>query len=137
MLHIVDAAVQRVISRGVTTVGLLRSRYTMAGSYFVRQLEEKYGLKVLVAEGGHETNVYSALYQELAKNIFLPETRVRLRAAIADLVRRFAQAVTLGCTEFRMLVGQEDSPVPVIDTSIVHAEAAVGAALDDDTVILE
>lgn len=109
----------------------------MTGSYFVGRLEKKYGLKVLVAKGEHETNVHSALYQELAKNVFLPETRVRLRAAIADLVRRFAQAVTLGCTEFRMLVRQEDSPVPVIDTSIVHAEAAVEAALDDDTVILE
>ncbi|BCS19929.1 aspartate/glutamate racemase family protein [Aspergillus puulaauensis] len=137
MLHIVDAAAQRVVARGVTTVGLLGSRYTMTGSYFVGRLEEKYGLKVLVAEGEHEMNVHNALYQELAKNVFLPETRARLRAAIAHLVQHGAQAVILGCTEFGMLVGQEDSAVPVIDTSIVHAEAAVEVALDGDTVIPE
>lgn len=137
MLHIVDAAAQRALATGVTTVGLLGSLYTMTGSYFVGRLEEKYGLRVLVTEGEHEVNVHDALYQELAKNVFRAETRARFRAAIAHLVQYGAQAVILGCTEFGMLVGQEDSAVPVIDTSIVHAEAAVEVALDGDTVILE
>jgi aspartate racemase len=51
------------------------------------------------------------------------------KAAIGDLVRRGAQAVILGCTEFGMLVEPEDSPMPIIDTTIAHAHAGVDMAL--------
>ncbi|RTE82572.1 hypothetical protein BHE90_002929 [Fusarium euwallaceae] len=131
MLHIVDAAAKKALDNGHSTVGLLGSRYTMTGTYFVGRLQ-KAGLKVLIAEGEHQENVHNALYQELAKNIFLPETRQKFKAAIADLVARGAQTIILGCTEFGMLVSQEDSSVPIIDTSIVHAEAAVDLALAEE-----
>ncbi|KAH6959904.1 aspartate racemase [Ilyonectria sp. MPI-CAGE-AT-0026] len=119
MLHIVDAAAKKVKEGGYTTVGLLGSRYTMTGTYFVGRLQQK----------EHQTNVHNALYEELAKNIFLPETRQKFKAAIADLVARGAEVIILGCTEFGMLVQPEDSTVPIIDTSIAHAEAAVELAL--------
>jgi aspartate racemase len=134
MLHIVDAAAKRVLDNGYTTIGLLGSRYTMTGTYFVDRLK-KYGLKVLVAEGEHQENVHNALYQELAKNIFLPQTRQKFKAAMADLAARGAQAIILGCTEFGMLIQQEGSSVPIIDTSIVHAEAAVDLALAEGSEI--
>ncbi|KAH7149085.1 aspartate racemase [Dactylonectria estremocensis] len=132
MLHIVDAAAKKALELGCTTVGILGSRYTMTGTYFVGRLQQKYNLNVLVAEGEHEHNVHNALYQELARNVFLPETREKFKAAIADLVSRGAEVVILGCTEFGMLVHAEDSTVPIIDTSIVHAQAAVDIALRNE-----
>ncbi|KAJ5094304.1 Aspartate racemase [Penicillium angulare] len=129
MLHIVDATADKVVQRGYKTVGLLGSRYTMTGTYFVGRLRKKYNLKVLVAEGVHENNVHNALYQELAKNMFLPETRAKFKAAMEDLIVRGAEVIVLGCTEFGILVKQEDSTVPIIDTSYAHAEAAVNLAL--------
>jgi aspartate racemase len=128
-VHIVDPTAQETIRRGFTTVGLLGSRYTMTGSYFVGRLRERYALNVLVAEGEHLTNVHNALYTELAKGVFRPETRALFKAAIGDLARRGAEAVILGCTEFGMLIEPEDSPVPIIDTTMVHAQAAVDMAL--------
>lgn len=89
---------------------------------------------MLTAEGEHADNVHNALYRELAKGVFRPETRARFAAAIADLVRRGAQAVILGCTEFGMLVRAEDSAVALIDTTLVHAEAAVELALSEQPV---
>jgi aspartate racemase len=53
------------------------------------------------------------------------------RAAIADLADRGAEAVILGCTEFGLLVQPEDSPVPLVDTTVAHAVAAVDRALTD------
>ncbi|MGW0516161.1 aspartate/glutamate racemase family protein [Crossiella sp. NPDC003009] len=128
-LHIVDPAARQVRERGFTTVGLLGSRYTMTGDYFVNRLRKRYDLKVLVAEGEHQENVHNALYQELAKGVFLTATRNKFKAAIADLVERGAEVIVLGCTEFGMLVEPEDSPVPIIDTAVAHAEAAVDLAL--------
>jgi len=127
-LHIVDATARQVVDRGFRTVGLLGSRYTMTGTYFVGRLQERYGLKVLVAEGEHQDNVHDALYQELAKGILRPETAEKFRAAMADLARRGAEAIILGCTEFGLLVKSSDSPVPIIDTTRAHAEAAVAMA---------
>ncbi|MFI6096319.1 aspartate/glutamate racemase family protein [Lentzea sp. NPDC051213] len=128
-LHVVDPTARRILDGGFHTVGLLGSRYTMIGGYFVDRLRERYGLEVLVAEGEHRDHVHNALYDELAKGIFRPETRKRFKAAIADLVDRGAEVVVLGCTEFGMLVEAQDSPVPLVDTALVHAEAAVDLAL--------
>jgi len=103
----------------------------MTGTYFVGRLEQKYGLKVLVAEGEHQSNVHNALYQELARNVFRPETRDKFRSAIDDLIMRGAEVIILGCTEFGILVQASDSRVPIIDTSITHAQAAVDFALTE------
>jgi aspartate racemase len=130
-LHIVDPTGREVVNRGFKTVGLLGSRYTMTGTYFVGRLRDRYGLNVLIAEGEHQDNVHNALYDELAKGIFRPETRAKFRAAIDDLVTRGAEVVILGCTEFGMLVEPEDSAVPLVDTTIAHAQAAVDMALAD------
>jgi hypothetical protein len=86
-------------------------------------------LDVLVAEGEHQDNVHNALYAELARGAVLPATRARFRAAITDLAGRGAEVIVLACTEFGMVVQPGDSPVPVIDTTIAHAQAAVEMAL--------
>jgi aspartate racemase len=130
-IHIVDPTAQQIRARGFKTVGLLGSRYTMCGDYFVKRLEDRYGLQVLIAEGIHQDNVHTALYQELVKGVFKDSTRDKFKDAIADLVVRGAQVIILGCTEFGMLVCAEDSPVPIIDTTMAHVEAAVKTALED------
>jgi len=130
-LHIVDPAAQQAVDRGDHTVGLLGSRYTMTGGYFIERLANRYGLHVAVAGDEHQANVHNALYEELAKGVFLDSTREKFKAAIADLVDRGAQAVILGCTEFGMLLSPDDSPVPLIDTTVAHAVAAVDIALGD------
>jgi len=131
-IHIVDPAAQQAVAKGCRTVGLLGSRYTMKGTYFVDRLKERYGLNVIVAEGEHEADVHNALYEELTKGIFRSETRARFKAAMADLAHRGAEVIILGCTEFGMLVRAEDSLVPIIDTTVAHARAAVDMALQPD-----
>jgi aspartate racemase len=128
-IHIVDPTAKQVLTRGFKKVGLLGSRYTMCGEYFVKRLEDRYGLQVLIAEGVHQDYVHNALYQELVKGVFKDSTRAKFKDAIADLVKRGAEVIILGCTEFGMLVRPEDSPVPIIDTTIEHIHAAVDTAL--------
>ena len=129
LLHIVDPTARQIQQAGVTTVGLLGSRYTMTGTYFAGRLRRRYGLTVLVAEGKHQDNVHNALYAELARGAVLPATRAKFQAAIADLVARGAELIVLACTEFGMVVQAGDSPVPVIDSTFAHAQAAVEMAL--------
>lgn len=129
MLHIVDAAARKIVDGGFKSVGLLGSRPTMSGEYFSGRLREKYGVGVVVPEDGEQEAIHSLLVSQLARGVFLDETRNVFKHAIAKLVERGAEAIVLGCTEFGMLVRQEDSPVPIIDTSVAHTEAAVDMAL--------
>jgi aspartate racemase len=128
-IHIVDPTAKQILTRNFKTVGLLGSRYTMCGEYFAKRIIDRYGLQVLIPEGVHQDFVHKALYQELVKGIFKDSTRAKFKDAIADLVKRGAEVIILGCTEFGMLVRPEDSPVPIIDTTIAHIHAAVDAAL--------
>ncbi|MCI2419288.1 amino acid racemase [Saccharopolyspora sp. K220] len=132
-LHIVDPTARRILDGGFNTVGLLGSRYTMTGGYFVGRLRQHSDVTVLIAEAAHQDNVHNALFEELAKGIYLDGTLEKFKVAIADLVERGAEAIVLGCTEFGLLVKAEDSPVPIIDTTVAHAEAAVDMALTNDT----
>lgn len=128
-IHIVDPAAELAVAMGAKTVGLLGSGYTMRGTFFRERLQERYGLHVLTPAGAHFDNIHNALYQELVKDVFLPETREKFRAAIRGLTDRGVQAVILGCTEFGLLVKPEDCAVPLIDTTYAHAMAAVDSAL--------
>lgn len=84
---------------------------------------------MLIPDGAHFDNIHNALYQELFKDVLLPETRDKFRAAIRDLTDRGAEAVILCCTEFGLLVKPEDCAVPLIDTTHAHAMASVERAL--------
>ncbi len=129
LLHIVDATGRHVVARRLRTVGLLGSRWTLRGGYFVDRLRNQYGLDVLLPEGQDEEHIHHAIYSELTRGIVTESTRVQLRAAIAHLAERGAEGVILGCTELMLVVRAEDSTVPLFDTVRLHVEAAVDLAL--------
>jgi aspartate racemase len=129
LIHIADATAAEVKTRGLRTVGLLGTRYTMEMDFYRGRLVAKHGLKVLVPGEPGRTTVHEIIYKELAHGLVRPEARQAYVEVIEDLVKRGAEGVILGCTEIPMLVGPQDSPVPVFDTTAIHAAAAVDFAL--------
>ena len=103
----------------------------MEQDFYKGRLTEKFGLDVLVPDDGDRAIVHRIIYEELVQGRVTPASREAYRQVIARLVERGAQAVILGCTEIMLLVGPEDSAVPLFDTTAIHAEAAVDAALGD------
>jgi aspartate racemase len=95
----------------------------------IGRLRRAYDLDVLVPQGAEFAAIDRIVYGELVRGKFLEPSRALCRAAIAGLVARGCEAVVLGCTEFPLLVKQEDSPVPLFDTTTLHALAAVEMAL--------
>ncbi len=129
LIHIADAAAAAVMAEGLRTVGLLGTRYTMELDFYRGRLEHRHGLTVLVPEEPGRTAVHEVIYHELAHGLIREESRRAYVAVIDDLKRRGAEGVILGCTEIPMLIRPEDSPVPVFDTTRLHAAAAVDFAL--------
>ena len=125
LLHIADPTGRAAVEAGVRTVGLLATGYTMAEAFYRERLERHFGLEVIVPPAPERHEVHRIIYEELCAGIVADDSRVIYRRVIAGLCERGAQAVILGCTEITLLVGNEDSPVPLLDTTALHAQAAV------------
>jgi aspartate racemase len=129
LIHIADATAIAIKKAGISTIGLLGTRYTMELDFYRGRLEKKHGLEVLIPDEPGRTTVHDIIYKELTYGKILDESRLAYIAVIDDLVRRGAQGVILGCTEIPLLVKEKDSPVPIFDTTALHAAAAVDFAL--------
>jgi aspartate racemase len=130
LLHIADATAKQVSSRGFNKIGLLGTRFTMEEDFYKGRLAQKHGLKVLVPGPSERETIHRVIYQELVVGEINPSSRNQFREIIKRLVGEGAEGVILGCTEIGLLVKEEDSPVPLFDTTRIHAEAAVDFALE-------
>jgi aspartate racemase len=130
LVHIADATAAAIRESGLARVGLLATAYTMEQDFYVGRLCERHGLEVLVPGDASRALVHSVIYEELCLGIINEGSRQAFRAVIAELEARGAQAVILGCTEIGLLVGDRDAAVPVYDTTVIHARAAVRRALE-------
>lgn len=129
LLHIADATGAAITAHGVRRVGLLGTRFTMEEAFYCGRLVEWHGLDVLVPDADERRLVHDVIYGELCLGDVRPSSRDAYRRVIANLVARGAEAIVLGCTEITMLVGPDDATVPLFDTTLIHANAAVAAAL--------
>ena len=128
-LHIADPTAVAIRSAGHQRVGLLGTAFTMEQDFYRGRLAERHGLDVLVPGADDRRIVHDVIYGELVRGVVRPESRDAYRAVIARLVDAGAEAIILGCTEIMLLVDQQDSAVPLFDTTALHAQAAVERAL--------
>ncbi|ABI87736.1 aspartate racemase family protein [Burkholderia ambifaria AMMD] len=124
-LHIADPTGAALRAAGVERVALLGTRYTMELPFYAERLRDKFGLDVLVPDEAARGDVHRIIYDELCHGVIDAASRATYVAIIDELAKRGAQAVILGCTEITLLIGADDSPLPVFDTTALHAKAAV------------
>jgi len=129
LLHIADPTARNIVSAGFKRVGLLGTAFTMEQDFYKGRLSERFGLDILVPDEADRAVVHRVIYQELVAGKIELASRNAYKEIIARLVVRGAQAIILGCTEIMMLVTEADSPVPLFDTTNIHALAAVDYAL--------
>lgn len=129
LLHIADATARRIVDSGVTTVGLLGTRFTMEDDFYAGRLRER-GINVLTPPADGRELVHRVIYEELCLGSVRCESRIAFLAIIDDLVQRGAQGVVEGCTEIGILVDEQHTDVTLFDTTRIHAEKAVAVALE-------
>jgi amino-acid racemase len=129
LLHIADPTAEAIKRAGFGTVGLLGTRFTMEEEFYTERLRIRHGLQIVIPSERDRKFVHRVIYEELCLGKVLPESRARYAQVIADLVAHGAGAVILGCTEIALLVTQHDAPVPLFDTTELHARKAADLAL--------
>lgn len=138
VLHIADPTAEAIKARGIQTVGLLGTRFTMEQTFLRDRLESVHGLNVLVPSQEEREEVHETIFQELVRGIITPEARHRFQEIITELERRGAEGIILGCTEIMLLIrpNDEDIKIPTFDTTTLHALSAVDLALEASPVSL-
>ena len=132
LLHIVDATAEKVKMRGISTVGLLGTSFTMEQEFYRSRLSSRHRLKVIIPKKDSRETVHNIIYDELCVGRVLESSKEMLRQVIGELREKGAEGVILGCTELPLLLQTEDATVPLFDTTSIHALKAVSLALEED-----
>jgi len=130
LLHIADATAEAIKAQRLCKIGLLGTKFTMEEDFYAGRLIEKHGLEVLIPEAEDRKIVHRVIYDELVLGEIRSESREQYKRIIEKLIAAGAQGIILGCTEIGLLVKDEDSRVPLFDTTYIHAVAAVEMALN-------
>jgi aspartate racemase len=129
VLHIADAAAAAIKRAACRRPILLGTRFTMEGRFYRERLRQQHGLDALIPDEAGIGTVHDIIYNELCRGIIAPESRARYLAVIDALKAEGGDSVILGCTEIGLLIGPHDLDLPVFDTTALHVEAALDAAM--------
>ena len=130
LLHIADAAARALVKNGISKAGLLGTAFTMEQDFYKGRLAKQFNLDVIVPNEADREIVNQVIFEELCLGKVLDGSRAEYARIAADMAARGAQAIILGCTEIGMLLDQKDSPIPLYDTTVLHAAQAAAFALD-------
>ncbi|MBT8406578.1 MAG: aspartate/glutamate racemase family protein [Deltaproteobacteria bacterium] len=129
LVHIADATAVEIKKKGIGKIGLLGTKYTMVEDFYKRRLTDNYALEVVIPQEDDCNVVNQVIYHELCMGKIQEESKNQFQRIINDLEAAGAQGVILGCTEISLLIKPGDSPLPLFDTTAIHANAAVEFAL--------
>lgn len=128
ILHIADATAHQITEAGLQKIALLGTKYTMEQDFYKARIAG-FGIDVLVPQTEERTEINRIIYEELCLGQIETTSKEYYLQVIEDLVNSGAQGIILGCTEIGLLIKQEDVNVPVFDTTVIHARAAVNKAI--------
>ena len=129
LIHIIDVTAEKIQKKGLRRVGLLGTRFTMEDDFYKRRMEEKHSIEVIVPEKSDRDIINKIIYNELCLGIIRKSSRKIIKNIINGLKLRGAEGIILGCTELPLLIRQEDTDIPLFNTTEIHAKAAVEYAL--------
>lgn len=128
IVHIAEVTADQIKEAKLDTVALLGTKFTMEKDFFKNILIDK-GIDVIVPDQKDRDQVHDIIYKELVRgDIQLSSKKIYLE--IIDTLRaKGAQGIILGCTEIPLLIGPEDTDMPLFNTTKIHAEKTVELAL--------
>jgi len=135
LLSIVDATGEAAVERGFERIGLLGTRFTMDGDFYPRGFDE-HDLDVVTPPAAEKQWIHDVIFEELTNGVFTAETKVELVRIVESLQETAdVDAVALACTELPLILDDDDLPVPSLNTTALHANAAFDRAVEADRAV--
>lgn len=130
IIHIAEATADKLKEHNIKNVGLLGTKYTMTQDFYKSKLIEA-GLNVIIPNDEDVETINSVIYEELCLGEIRSESKVKYLDIIRKMEKEGAQGVILGCTEIGLLIQQNDTELPIFDTTLIHAERAARLSIND------
>lgn len=127
-LHIAHPVREVAIERGYKKLALLGTTVTMNSQIYEPTLA-KSGISVTVPSDLQMQTINSIIYEQLVRGIFVEESTAKLLEIIQSLKAQKCDAVILGCTELPLVITEENSTLPTLDSTRLLGLAAVSEAL--------
>lgn len=124
LIHIGDATADALRARRAGRPLLLATRYTMEQDFYKGRLRSAHGLDVRVPEEADRAAVQRVIYEELCQGVVRAESKRRVQDLAAPYLEAGCDSVVFGCTEIGLLLGPDDLPAPVVDSTEAHCRAA-------------
>lgn len=124
LLHVVDATAAAIHAQGLDKVGLLGTRFTMSDGFYTQRMREL-GITTVLPNEAQQAEIHRVIFEELCCNRFTDTAKRYYQQVVEDLQAQGAQGVILGCTEIGLLLQAQDCALPVWDSAVIHALAAV------------
>lgn len=134
LINVVDETAKVIKSMDIENVGLLGTKFTMEGVFYVEKLVKKYEINTIIPDRIERDYIHKTIYEEFAKGKFLESAKVNFLIIIENLIKKGAEGIILGCTELPMIINSQDVNVPLYDTLRIHLRAAVDYAINDETI---
>jgi aspartate racemase len=128
-LHIADATAAKIREAGKKKPAIMATRFTMEQDFYIGRLREKFGLEPITPDEDGRVRVHQIIYDELCVGRVSETSRAAFVDVAEKLKAKGADCLVLGCTEVGMLLNEANSPLPIFDTTLIHADAAVDFAL--------
>ena len=130
LLHIADSTADVITAAGKVRIGLMGVKETMERDFYKKRLTDR-GIEVLIPDEAQRDFIEKVLWEETNFGIVNPESVRAFEAIARSLMDRGAQGVILGCTEIGMLLKQENTAIPLFDTTIIHADAIARRCMEE------
>ncbi|HFG9718270.1 TPA: aspartate/glutamate racemase family protein, partial [Clostridioides difficile] len=125
LLHIADVTATVLREKEIKKVALLGTKYTMEQDFYKNVIINN-GIEVLIPNEEDRIIVNDTIFNELCLGIISESSKKAFLSIIDKLGKQGAEAVILGCTEIGLLIKQNDTSIPLFDTTVIHAiEAAL------------
>jgi aspartate racemase len=128
-LHIAQEVASEAKRRGYRQLGILGTRYLMEGPVYPEQLKAS-GLEYRVPGSKERERINQIIFDELVNAQITQRSVAYFVEVIHSLKEQGCDAVVLGCTEIPLLVTQETSPLPTLDSTRLLARAALRKAVE-------
>ena len=128
-ISIMDVVAEQITKEHIKKVGLLGTIFTMSRGFYHKALAER-GIETITPGGNAQKKVNEIIFEELVRGITRDESRCFVLECIEELSQNGALGIVLGCTELPFLIKQEDTTLPVFDSTALHAQKALDLALE-------
>ena len=125
LLHIADVTAESIKDAKIKKVGLLGTKFTMEQDFIKGRLINNHNIETIIPTESQRNQIHNIIYTELVKGIINDESRKIYIEIIADLTKKGAEGIILGCTEIMLLINKTNTENILFDTTEIHALKAV------------